>query len=160
MLRADRYIFISVKCLPYERQFKGCFNRLVYIFFIFHGCKLNFYHLCFLLALHRCWFESQQGLWNLSCEEAIQLAYRTSVVLLRSPFVPEIMHGRAPEVFLHQLSLNVAIWQLLCRCNVKPKIKIKTNRKFGPYFCFQVNKSIFNSKLSKYHILKYVGLSI
>jgi hypothetical protein len=26
----------------------------------------------------------------------------TSVVLLRYPFVPEIMHGRAPEVFLHQ----------------------------------------------------------
>jgi hypothetical protein len=24
------------------------------------------------------------------------------VVLLRYPFVPEIMHGRAPEVFLHQ----------------------------------------------------------
>jgi hypothetical protein len=26
----------------------------------------------------------------------------TSVVLLRCPFVPEIMHRRAPEVFLHQ----------------------------------------------------------
>jgi hypothetical protein len=24
------------------------------------------------------------------------------VVLLGCPFVPEIMHGRAPEVFLHQ----------------------------------------------------------
>jgi hypothetical protein len=24
------------------------------------------------------------------------------VVLLRCPFVPEIMHGRASEVFLHQ----------------------------------------------------------
>jgi hypothetical protein len=34
--------------------------------------------------------------------QAIQLAYGTSVVLLRYPFVPEIMHGRAPEVFLHQ----------------------------------------------------------
>jgi hypothetical protein len=32
-----------------------------------------------------------------------------SVVLLRYPFVPEIMHGKAPEVFLHQQSLNVAI---------------------------------------------------
>jgi hypothetical protein len=30
------------------------------------------------------------------------LAYGTSVVLLRCPFVSEIMHGRAPEVFLHQ----------------------------------------------------------
>jgi hypothetical protein len=54
------------------------------------------------LAPHRCGFESRQGLWILSCEEAIQLAYGTSVFLLRSPFVPEIMHGRAPEVFLHQ----------------------------------------------------------
>jgi hypothetical protein len=33
---------------------------------------------------------------------AIQLAYGTSVVLLRCPFVPEIMHGRALKVFLHQ----------------------------------------------------------
>jgi hypothetical protein len=54
------------------------------------------------LAPHRCGFESRQGLSILSCEEAIQLAYGTSVVLLRCPFVPEIMHGRAPEVFLHQ----------------------------------------------------------
>jgi hypothetical protein len=54
------------------------------------------------LAPHRCGFESRQGLWILSFEEAIQLAYGTSVVLLRCPFVPEIMHGRAPEVFLHQ----------------------------------------------------------
>jgi hypothetical protein len=38
----------------------------------------------------------------LSCEKAIQLAYGMSVVLLRRPFVPEIMHGWAPEVFLHQ----------------------------------------------------------
>jgi hypothetical protein len=46
------------------------------------------------LAPHRCGFESRQGLWILSCEEAIQLAYGTSVVLLRCLFVPEIMHGR------------------------------------------------------------------
>jgi hypothetical protein len=31
-----------------------------------------------------------------------QLAYGTFVVLLGFPFVPEIMHGWAPEVFLHQ----------------------------------------------------------
>jgi hypothetical protein len=61
------------------------------------------------LVPHRCGFESRQGLWILLCEEAIQLAYGTSVVLLRCPFVPEIMHGRAPEVFLHQYSWNVAI---------------------------------------------------
>jgi hypothetical protein len=54
------------------------------------------------LAPHRCGFESRQGLWILSCEEATQLAYGTSVVLLRCPFVPEIMHGGSPEVFLHQ----------------------------------------------------------
>jgi hypothetical protein len=53
-------------------------------------------------APHRCGFESGQGLWILSCEEAIQLAYRKWVVLLGFPFVLEIMHGRAPEVFLHQ----------------------------------------------------------
>jgi hypothetical protein len=40
--------------------------------------------------------------WILSCEEAIHLAYGSSVVLLMYPFVPEIMHGRASEVFLYQ----------------------------------------------------------
>jgi hypothetical protein len=55
-----------------------------------------------LLTPYRCGFKSWQGLWILLCEEAIQLAYGMSVVLLRCPFVPEIMHGRAPEVFLHQ----------------------------------------------------------
>jgi hypothetical protein len=54
------------------------------------------------LASHHCGFESRKGLWILSCEEAIKLFYRTAVVLLRCPFVPEIMHGRAFEVFLHQ----------------------------------------------------------
>jgi hypothetical protein len=57
---------------------------------------------------HRCGFKSRQELWILSCEEAIQRAYGKSVVLLRCPFVPEIMHGGAPEVFLHQYSWNVA----------------------------------------------------
>jgi hypothetical protein len=61
------------------------------------------------LAPHRCGFESRQGLWILSCEEAIQLVYGTSLVLLRFPFVPEIIHGRAPEFFFHQESWNVAI---------------------------------------------------
>jgi hypothetical protein len=54
------------------------------------------------LVPHHCGFESRQGLWILTCDEAIQLAYGTSVILLRCPFVPEIMHGRATEVFLHQ----------------------------------------------------------
>jgi hypothetical protein len=53
------------------------------------------------LASHLCVFKSQgQGL--LSCEEAIQLAYVTSLALLRFSSVPDIMHGGAPEVFLHQ----------------------------------------------------------
>jgi hypothetical protein len=37
-----------------------------------------------LLAPHRCGFESLQGLW-IGCEETIQLAYGTSVVLLTLP---------------------------------------------------------------------------
>jgi hypothetical protein len=40
---------------------------------------------------------SNPGLWILSCEEAL-------VVLLRCPFVPKMMHGRAPDVFLNQES--------------------------------------------------------
>jgi hypothetical protein len=47
-------------------------------------------------------FESRQKLGILSYEEAVRLAYGTSVVLLKCPFVPEIMHARASEVFLHQ----------------------------------------------------------
>jgi hypothetical protein len=54
------------------------------------------------LAPHHCGFESRQGLWILSCDEANQLAYGTSVVLLRCPFVPEKMHRGALEVLLHQ----------------------------------------------------------
>jgi hypothetical protein len=61
------------------------------------------------LATHCCGFESRQGLWILSCEEAILIAYGTSSVLLRCPIVPEINHGRAPELFLHQYSWNAAI---------------------------------------------------
>jgi hypothetical protein len=61
------------------------------------------------LAPHCCGFESRQGLKILLCEETIQLAYGMSVVLLRFLFVPELMYGRAPEVFLNQESWNVAI---------------------------------------------------
>jgi hypothetical protein len=52
------------------------------------------------LAPHRCGFESRQDFGFF--EEAIQVACGTSVILLRCPFLPEIIHGRAPEVFLHQ----------------------------------------------------------
>ena len=55
-----------------------------------------------LLAPHWFGFESHQGLLILSCDKSIQLAYGTSVVLLRCPLVPGIMQGEAPEVFLHQ----------------------------------------------------------
>jgi hypothetical protein len=75
------------------------------------------------LAPHRCGFEFQQGLWiiSFSCEEAIHLAYETSVVLLRCPFVPEIMHGRAPQRSSStNKSWNVVIWPILCQCDVKP----------------------------------------
>jgi hypothetical protein len=37
-----------------------------------------------------------------SCKEAIQLSNRASVVLLRCPFMPEVMQRGAPEIFLHQ----------------------------------------------------------
>jgi hypothetical protein len=48
------------------------------------------------------WFVSDKELWIFSCEEAIQLVYEPSVVLPRRQFVPEIMHGRVPKVFLYQ----------------------------------------------------------
>ena len=54
------------------------------------------------LAPHHSGFKSRQELWILSCEEAIQLAYRMSVVLLSCLHMPEIMHGGALEVFVHQ----------------------------------------------------------
>jgi hypothetical protein len=54
---------------------------------------------------HRCRFDPHSGR-NLSCEEAIQLAYRRSVVLPRCPLVPEIIPEGAPGVFLHQLKLE------------------------------------------------------
>jgi hypothetical protein len=54
------------------------------------------------LAPHLCGFESREGLGFFHVRKIIQLAYGMSVVLPRCPFVPEIMPGRAPEVFLHQ----------------------------------------------------------
>jgi hypothetical protein len=43
------------------------------------------------LAAHCCGFESNQGLWILSCKKAFQLGYGMSVVLLGCQFMPEIM---------------------------------------------------------------------
>jgi hypothetical protein len=53
-------------------------------------------------ALHCCEFDNQQGLWILSCEEAIQLAYRNVHDSTKVPVEPEIMLGMALEVFIHQ----------------------------------------------------------
>jgi hypothetical protein len=50
---------------------------------------------------HHCRFDPHSGR-NLSCEEAIQLAYGRSVVLPRCPLVPEIMPEGTFGVFLHQ----------------------------------------------------------
>ena len=52
------------------------------------------------LAPYICGIKSRQGLWILSCEESIQPAYRTLVVILRCPLVPEITHKGTPEVSL------------------------------------------------------------
>jgi hypothetical protein len=106
-----------------------------------------------LLALHRCGFKSVQRLWILSCEETIQLAYGTSVVLLRCQFVSEIMHGGAPEVFLHQLSLNVAIWPILCRCDVKTQSKTKTKQKLCSLY--QLINITYNTCLTLFLISKW-----
>jgi hypothetical protein len=89
-----------VNCITCLRWKKLCF---VHYFNAKHGgiCGLVVKVVDFKpLAPHRCGFEYRRGLWILSCEEAIQLAYGTSVVLHRCPFVSEIMHGRAPEVFI------------------------------------------------------------
>jgi hypothetical protein len=61
------------------------------------------------LAPYRCGFESQKGLWITSCEKVIQIACRTSVILLGCLFVPKIMHRRVSENFFHQKSWNAAI---------------------------------------------------
>ena len=52
-----------------------------------------------IMALCFCFFKYSPQLFQL--QNAIQLAYGTSVVLLRCPVVPEIIHRVEPEVFLH-----------------------------------------------------------
>jgi hypothetical protein len=66
------------------------------------------------------WAQTRQEFWIISCGEAIQLAYRTSSVILRCPFVPEIRQGRAPVVFLHQSLYDLYIWPILWRCDAQP----------------------------------------
>jgi hypothetical protein len=63
-----------------------------------------------LLGSHRCGFEFQQGLWIITCKQAIQLAFGTLVVLHRFPFVPEIMHRRSSYTSKTGKSPYVLYW--------------------------------------------------
>jgi hypothetical protein len=58
------------------------------------------------LILHSCAFESHQGLWILSCEKTIQLAYGMSMVRLRCPFTPEIIHIRRSSCTSHMIFVS------------------------------------------------------
>jgi hypothetical protein len=60
------------------------------------------------------WVRIPSRTFNSSCDEFIQLAYRTSIVLLMHPIVPEIMHGRTPEIFLYYYSGRVAMYHVIC----------------------------------------------
>jgi hypothetical protein len=46
---------------------------------------------------------------------------------IQVPFVPKIMHGWAPDVFLHQFSMKVAIQPLQCWCYQKKKSVLISN---------------------------------
>jgi hypothetical protein len=73
------------------------------MFLVFYGADLmNNLSYCLNVFVYRCEFNYRQGLWILSWEEAIQLAYGVYVVLLMCPFMPELIYRRASEVFLHQ----------------------------------------------------------
>ena len=61
------------------------------------------------LTPHNCGFVSRRGIWILSCQKAIQLAYGTSVVLLRCPIVPEITRGFSPQVKLESRHITFTV---------------------------------------------------
>jgi hypothetical protein len=96
---------------------KPLFKPLKRLCFISHFlCKKNKRNVCGWvvkdldfkpLAPHHYGFESWQVHWILSCEEAIQLAYRTLVFLLRWPFV---FHGRTPEATRKHGKSPVLCW--------------------------------------------------
>jgi hypothetical protein len=69
-------------------------------------------------------FKSSRGLWILSCEEAIQLAYGTLVILLTMLVGPKIMQWGSIAVFFYQESWKIVIWPLLCWCNITHNEKI------------------------------------
>jgi hypothetical protein len=74
-----------------------------------------------LLAPHHCGFETWQGLWILSCEEAIQLAYGTWVVLLRCLFMQSTWRLSAPVKMEHcHMTYTVSVW---CKNLIKQTIK-------------------------------------
>jgi hypothetical protein len=50
---------------------------------------------------HHCEFECRQGLWILSCEQAISLQNVGGSTQV--PFVPKIMHERAPDDFQNDM---------------------------------------------------------
>jgi hypothetical protein len=64
------------------------------------------------------------------------------------------MQGRAPEVFLHQYSWNLAKWLILCQCDVKPN-QNKTNK-----VQFRYNSLFKAKKLNKHLVISlYQNLS-
>jgi hypothetical protein len=85
---------------------------------------------------------------DMDYEEAIQLAYRTWVVLLRCPFVPEIIHGRAS--YLHQKSSKPP-YDLYCVgvTYTQPKKMKKT---------VKMNKSRYNSVCLKEMLLSAISV--
>ena len=69
--------------------------------------KIQYQQLRNFCSSHLCvWITP--GLCILLCEESVQLAWGISVVLLFYMLALEIIHGGAPEVFLHR-------WKLECR---------------------------------------------
>jgi hypothetical protein len=78
------------------------------------------------------WLQVLPEPWILSCEEAIQLAYRSLVALLRCPLTPEIMHKGAPEVFLTTSKTGKLPYDLYrqCWCNEKSNQKKTKQTKF------------------------------
>ena len=76
-----------------------------------HNWSMNRNFVCvhYQLAPHRLWVQIPPGTWILSCEEAMQIAYR---------IVPEIMHGREPVIFLLSKSCHITFPVLVLRYSV------------------------------------------
>ena len=72
------------------------------------------------LAPHRFGFESRHGLWIISCEDAIQLVYEMSVVLLRCQVVPEIMSHK-----LRSSPVKLGTFVVLQSTETQPKMSFE-----------------------------------